>query len=350
MMYGQKTIAIPPGHTIREQLVTREMSQKEFAARMDMTEKHISQLINGKVALTQAVALRLESVIGIPAHFWCNLETLYREKEARIREEGLFIYDEEIAQKMPYAACAKLGWLPQTRKLNEKVYNLRAFFEVANLRALESLRIPGINYRKTNTSASSDYALAMWAQQARILARNAHTEPIDIKKLKRVIPRIRSLSTTEPSFFSQELEGLFSACGIALVLLPHLSGSFLHGATFIDGSHIVLGLTVRGKFADKFWFSLFHELGHIMKGHINSNLDIGDSSETEADEFAQNTLIPPKEYGEFLEKHNYSQSEIIFFSSSIGVAPGIVLGRLQRENHVPYNRLNALKMKYSLTE
>ena len=73
-------IATPPGATIKEQLKDRGMSQKEFAARMDMSEKHISKLINGEVQLTPEVAVRLEMVLGVPAKFWNNLEAIYREK------------------------------------------------------------------------------------------------------------------------------------------------------------------------------------------------------------------------------------------------------------------------------
>ena len=73
-------IATPPGATIKEQLIDRGMSQKEFAARMDMSEKHISKLINGDVQLTADVSVRLETVLGVPASFWNNLEAIYREK------------------------------------------------------------------------------------------------------------------------------------------------------------------------------------------------------------------------------------------------------------------------------
>jgi HTH-type transcriptional regulator/antitoxin HigA len=268
------------------------MSQKEFSGRMDMSEKHISRLINGKVELSHDVALRLESVFGIPAKFWNNLEAIYREQEARVREELDLEYDEEIASKMPYTKCAGLGWIPKAQSIKEKVYNLRSYFEVANLRALESLKVPGIAFRKASSSISSDYSLAMWAQKARIEARNIPTDPVDVKQLTQIVSKIRSLTTTEPTYFCEEIRALLAKCGVALVFLPQISGSFLHGATFYDGAHIVLGLTVRGKYADKFWFSLFHEIGHIVCGHISDNSDDYEENEKEADRFAQDTLIP----------------------------------------------------------
>ena len=88
MMKSRTYIAIPPGATIKEQLLDRGMSQKEFSARMDMSEKHISRLINGEVKLTTEMAVRLEYVLGIPAKFWINLETIYREKLVKAEAEN----------------------------------------------------------------------------------------------------------------------------------------------------------------------------------------------------------------------------------------------------------------------
>lgn len=102
MLHSKNAVAVPPGETIREQLENRGMIQKEFAHRMGMSEKHISELLNGKVELTYNVSLRLESVLGVPAKFWNNLEAIYREKLARVNAELEFEKDEEIAQKLIY--------------------------------------------------------------------------------------------------------------------------------------------------------------------------------------------------------------------------------------------------------
>lgn len=79
MVKSRTIIATPPGVTIKEQLSDRGMSQKEFSARMELTEKHISRLINGEVRLTTDVANRLEMVLGIPANIWNNLEAIYKK-------------------------------------------------------------------------------------------------------------------------------------------------------------------------------------------------------------------------------------------------------------------------------
>ena len=350
MLHSKSVIAVPPGATIREQLEIRGMSQREFAQRMGLTEKHISRLINGKVELTPDVALRLESVLGAPASFWNNLEAIYREQIARVNTENELEKDIAIAQKFPYSEMAKLGWVTATRKIEERVENLRSFFEVARLGILDDLRVPGIAYRKAGENSESDYALAAWAQKARLDARNIPTSPINIEKLCSVISDIRALTTETPDVFCPELRRILGECGIAIVFLPHIGGSFLHGATFTDGNHIVVGLTVRGRDADRFWFSLFHELCHIIAGHIlcNPNADPA-KQEAQADQFARDTLISEEDYNRFLKSNCKNKAAIVRFAKEIGIAPGIVVGRLQKENIIPYNWHNDLKVHYVIS-
>ena len=103
MVRSRSYIATPPGATIREQLDDRGMSQKEFAVRMDMSEKHISRLIHGEVQLTPEVAVRLEMVLEIPARFWNNLEAIYRENLIKAEAENAMDADEALAKQLPYS-------------------------------------------------------------------------------------------------------------------------------------------------------------------------------------------------------------------------------------------------------
>lgn len=341
-------IAIPPGATIREQLEQRGMPQKEFAQRMGYSEKHISNLINGKVELTTEVALRLETVLGLPMKFWQSLEAQFRESLARVNEELEMDKEKELAKKFPYSKMVNEGWVPKTRKAVEKVENLRRFFEVAKLGLIETLQIPGIAYRVNGESDSRDYALAVWAQKARLVARDVEVADINIEKLKKNIPQIRNLTTQSPEVFCKALKRLLGECGVVIVFLPHLGGSFLHGASFVDNKHIVLGLTVRGKSADIFWFSLFHELFHIIEGHIFEGNMTTTEQEKAADKYSAETLIPQIKLEKFLESFNNTKNEICEFANEIGIAPGIVLGRLQKENILGYQLYQDLKVKYKI--
>jgi len=348
MLHSKSTIAIPPGYTIREQLEFKGMMQKEFAQRMDLSEKHISQLINGKVELTQEVALKLEFVLGIPASFWNNLESIYREKLVRVKDERDLEDELSLLPNFPYTKMVNLGWIEKTKDKIERIIYLRRFFEVAKLDVLSKLGVPGIVYRKTNLNDSNDYDLAVWAQKARLESRTYQVASIDINRLEESIPRIRSMTVLQPEEFCPELIDLFKSCGVALVFLPHLDGTYLHGATFIDGNKVVMGLTVRGLYADKFWFSLFHELHHIISGHIYNADKLGQSDENEADRYARDTLISLDDYKKLLEIGVYDDFIVYNFASIINIAPGIVVGRLQKEKVIGYDRLNHLRDKYSI--
>ena len=149
-MRSRTIIAIPPGATIKEQLDDRGMTQKEFALRMDMSEKHISQLINGEVRLTPAVALRLESVLGVPASYWNNLETRYREKLLQVEEENAMDSDIALSKLFPYTEMVQYNWIEKATKSIDKVWNLRRYFEVARLGIIDNLMMPGIAYAGDN--------------------------------------------------------------------------------------------------------------------------------------------------------------------------------------------------------
>lgn len=343
MVRSRSYIATPPGATIKEQLNYRGMSQKEFAARMNMSEKHISKLINGDVQLTHETAIRLEMVLGVPAVFWNNLESIYREKLIKAEAENAMDADAEIAKRLPYNEMAKLGWISESRNIKEKIIYLRKYFEVVELTLLGNEQITRIACRRLAVTEKSDLALIAWAQEAKIKARNIKTSPINIKGLLTVIPEIRKMTVLNPDEFYPKLKKILADYGIALVFLPHLKGSFLQGASFIDGSKIVVGLTDRGKDADKFWFSLFHELAHIILGHIGQPFGTSDVDEDAANEWAGNTLIKPDDFEKLINSHDYSAGNVMRFANEQGIAPGIVVGRMQLKGLISYSMLNHLK-------
>jgi len=341
MLQSRNTIAVPPGSSVREILEERQMTQKEFAIRMGLSEKHVSHLLNGKTELTQDVALRLESVLGVPAEYWNRLEAIYRERIERAVRENELDSDLEIARRFPYARMANLGWIEPTKDLKSRVLRLRSFCEVARLDLLDSLRIPGIAYRLAGTGDKHAYTVAAWSQKARIEARKTACAPIDLPALRRSIPELRLLAKHDLEEVYDRLISLLSDCGVAFVLLPHIDGSFLHGASFRDGGKVVLGMTVRDRDADKFWFSLMHELCHIICGHIDGGIE-EEQAEQEADRFACDTLIPPEQYEKLLQR-TIDTATIRSFARKIRTDPGIVVGRLQKEGVLPFNRCNELK-------
>lgn len=346
-------IAIPPGETIKEQLEMREMHQNEFSKRMGMSTKHISQLVNGKVPLTHQTALKLESVIGIPARFWNNLEAIYQEDLARIEQEVELEEELNIVSLLPFNEMVKKGWVNSTKVAHEKVDELRRYFEVASLKSLVNINKLEAVFRKVDNGKASDYALSAWLQKGYIEARSIETETFNKSKLKSMLPELKSLTNEAPEIFQDRLAAILSECGVSLVFLPHLKGTYAHGATMWPTKHkaIVL-ISIRGKDADKFWFSLFHEIGHLILHKKDDafihydDVNLQDELEVEADQFASDLLISPKDYQSFVSEGIFTTLSVQQFARRISIPSGIIVGRLQHDGYLPYSHLNKLKTKY----
>lgn len=350
MEKSKSFIAIPPGETIKEQLDIREMSQKEFASRMEMSEKQISKLINAKSRLTPDVANKLEMVLGMPAIFWSRLESIYRDTLVKVKEENNMEDDINNMKKFPYKEMANKGWLDDEKRAEDRVIALRKFFETVSLDSVfkEDL-IPKIAYRRQSITEKSYYSNIAWIQKAKIDSRNIDVSKLNTNKLRDSLDKIRSMTVEKPSVFYPKIVSELASCGIAFVLIPHLKGSFLNGATFLNSGNnkVVIALTNRGKSSDIFWFSLFHEIGHILLGHLEKE-EILDEDELLADKFSSSILISDDDFHDFIKLGDFSKESIVKFSDGIGLAPGIVVGRLQKENLIGYNVHMDLKEKYEL--
>lgn len=200
---------------------------------------------------------------------------------------------------------------------------------------------------RTNAIENVDFALLAWAQEAKLEARRINTKPIDLRAVTDFLPDIRRMTQENPAEFCPKLQEEFAEFAVALVFLPHVGGNFLHGATFYDGDKIVLGITVAGKEADEFWFSLFHELAHILCGHINQPGGTTDEDEREADLFAADTLIPHIEYERFRASHEFSEEALRRFAAYVGIDPGIVAGRLRKEGCIQPGVYKSMSRRYA---
>ena len=293
MKKNQKYIANPPGATIKEQIEMLGMNQKELAARMGMSEKHISKLINGDVQLTVDVAVRLEMILGLPAQFWCNLESIYREKLLKIQEEVSMDAEIEIARKVPYAEMVSNGWIAESVKWTERVIHLRRYFEIAQLNFLRSPLIPEIACRKKEPDAFNNYTLLVWAQKAKIEAREIVTQPINLETLRSLLPQLKEMASKQGEQTKESLIKLLARSGIALILLPPMNEPLLYGATFYDGKKIVMGVAAGDRLDSDFWFNLYHEIAHVLYDDIGKRFESSEDYEERANQFARDMLQEP---------------------------------------------------------
>lgn len=156
--------------------------------------------------------------------------------------------------------------------------------------------------------------------------------------------------TTYKKFdFFDHIQTLLARCGIALVLVPHIPGSFLQGLSFIDESSkkIVVGITLRQRRADVFWFTLYHELVHVMEGHLDRVDGLYSDDESIADTMAGNWLIDSEAYHTFTNQSQLSIQEIQEFADTQAVGVSLVIGRLQKDKIIGYNQFTTYIATYN---
>jgi HTH-type transcriptional regulator / antitoxin HigA len=345
-------LAIPPGEYLSEVLEELGLNQAELAQRMDRPVQAISEIVSGSKSIVPETALQLERVTGVPAHVWTGLEADYRLILAKQQDEVQIEEQTGLVKEFPYAELAKLGLVEATRNAVSRVRELCRFFGVVSLRQIAEVDDYAPAFRAGAGTASGN-ALAAWLRMATLHAVGTEVASLDRKRLLEVVPLLRELTRSEPENFLPALTGLLAKQGIVLVVQPHLPKTFVHGATFwLAPDKAVIVMTIRGSWADVFWFSFFHELGHVLKhGKREVFLEDGDTSkgraelEVEADAFACDTLIPPANYIEFVRRGDLSGESIRRFAEEIGIAPGIVTGRLQHDKKVPVT-FHANRVRY----
>ncbi len=165
-----------------------------------------------------------------------------------------------------------------------------------------------------------------------------------------ILDAIRDLTREAPDVFVPRLEELCSSAGVAVVFLPELPKTGVYGATRWLNDKAVIQLSLRYKSNDHLWFTFFHEAGHILKhGRKDVYIEgkgLDGEKEEEANAFARDKLIPPAQLRRLLEGGRPTLAAIERFAEGIGIAPGIVVGRLQHENVLPMNTGNKLKISY----
>ena len=342
----------PPGDTLKETLDILGMTQRELAKRTGLTPKTINEIIKGKNPITPETALQFEQVLGTPASFWNNRECKYKEARARLKEQEELESKIEWLKKMPVKEMITLGWINDYRK--EKIRQLREllkFFGVASPEAFETIWDElEVNFRISKAFIINKGALAAWLRQGLIKAMNIQCKPYDSAKLREFLKKIRALTVKRPDIFAPESQKICADCGIALLFIPELPKTGISGASrWLTPNKTLIQLSLRYKTNDQLWFSFFHEAAHILKQKksivfLDEKLNVDNKEESEANKFASDVLIPPKDYKRFLKKMKYTKESILQFAEEIGIHPGIIVGRLQHDMVIDHSHYNDLKM------
>ncbi|MDR1320416.1 MAG: HigA family addiction module antidote protein [Gracilibacteraceae bacterium] len=340
-MSYQPRKAIHPGRAIERLLGDMGMSQKWLSERTGLTEKHISKMINGEAAITEDTAVRLENVLGGSAKFWANLDSNYRTTKAKIEQERRAAAEIEMLGDIPYTDLVNLVWVEKTNNKVERVLNLWKFFGVNSLSQIPLTQ--KVAFRQTVDRNLNAYALAAWLRKGEMEANGLQLPEYSEDRLLSSIRTIRRLTYDAPEDFYDRLKKILQEAGVGLVAVKNPKNTSVHGATRWYGRNPLVQLSIHGKNADKMWFSLFHEIGHIVKHgkreqFISFDKMESDEREDEANEFASEALLPKTEFDEFVSKCDFSITAVNKFASRAEISPDIIMGRLEHDGLVPYTQ------------
>lgn len=343
--------AIAPGEVLEEHIDSIGMTQAELAERTGLTPKTINEIVNGKAPVSPETALKLERVLGRPAHFWNNLEQLYQEDLVRLADARRLQTRLAWLKSIPVRRMIKFGWIREYKDKTQQLEEVLRFFGIAMPEQWESV-FSGyqVAYRRSERFEKSDVAISAWLRKGDLEAQAIPCAAFDKVRFKNALDEVRALTTEEPRIFQPRLVDLCASAGVAVVFVPELPGTRVYGATRWMGGVAVIQLSLRYKSNDHLWFTLFHEAGHILlHGRKDVFIEGGDTDavkEAEANRFAEDMLLPRADYTEFITTRHFTAEEITAFAAAVDIAPGIVVGRLQHDELLPRNQGNRMKVFY----
>lgn len=337
-----------PGETLEEKLEEMNMGPKEFAVRTAKPEKTIIAIINGDSSITPDMAVLFEGVTKISAHFWLDSQRAYDEYVARSKRDEMLVQSEEWARQFPLPRMMKEGWLStSSSNIKKRTAALLSFFSISTPEAWESYyfkQVLKVEFRISLKNTKAPYAISAWLRKGELQAAEIEAPVYSEKTFKEVLPKIKLLMAMQPSDFFSQLQMLCLKAGVKVVFTPSLPKAPINGSTRWLNDTPLIQLTDRYKRNDVFWFTFFHEAGHILlhgkKDIFLENIDYPDKlikKEVEADNFAIKWTFSEEEEKEVLKAGPLNMDMIGSFAKKINTHPAIIIGRLQHKKLLPYS-------------
>ena len=348
--YNDK-IAFHPGYYLKEIIDESGLTQEDFAKRLGTTPKNLSILVRGDQSLSIDIATKLSRMLGTTIAYWLNLQQAYDEKAAEFLSEEELKKEREVFKLIDYKYFRDNFGMPDlSRKVDEQIKYVREFLSVSSLTVLEgrNLAVSFRSYTEELSRSNIVNANAM-VQIAINRALKVDTPKYNKKKFEKAVDFALTQTKNHDGFLT-EVKKAFEKAGVVLVVLPNLKSSGINGATKKVDGKVMIMVNDRRHYADTFWFTLFHEIGHVLNGDLG--ITFKNEAEDDANLYAQRSLIPEDAYVEFKNRNkSFTEEDIRSFADAIDQDPGIVYGRLQIDGKIPYTETylsSMLRHKYKV--
>jgi HTH-type transcriptional regulator / antitoxin HigA len=347
---------VPPGKLLEEYLQTLDISAREFARRCGRSAKLVIEIIAGKAPIEPETALQFERVLGMTADIWLSMEAAYRLRLAEVDESVRFSAETGWARRFPLKELRKLGILRSSENASDEVKQLLAFFGAGSVDACRDrfAELATVSYRHSPSFESAEEPLLVWLRLGELKADDIVCDEFDRSKFLEALREIRTLTTKTIDEFLPAVEHLCSHSGVAFALIKPLPGTALSGISrWLSPRKALIQQSMRHMANDHFWFTFFHESAHLLlhsrkavfldgKGYGSAD----PKEEEEANKWAANFLIPESAMQRFIASFENTVDEILDFAGNQRIAPGIVVGQLQKREILGYSQMNNLKDRY----
>ena len=353
--------ASAPGDTIADILEERNIPIDDFAASLECTVDAADALLRGRKEVTISLARKLNQVLGPSTEFWMSRDFHYRRDMERLHGEG-----QDWLRDLPVVDMINFGWLNPIPHPSEELKACLRYFNVSTIsewhtkyRSLQEMA----TFRTSRSFDSRPASVAAWLRQGEIQAEAIPCDTWDPESFHSSLTDLRGLTRQkDPNRFIPELQGVCSQSGVAVVIIRPPNGCRASGATrFISPNKAILQLSSRHLTDDQFWFTFFHEAGHLlMHGQrtlfsddlletpawiIEGLEETKSSREREANDFAGRILVPTNHMQQ-LRTTRTDPKSVIRFALRLGISPGVVVGQLQYSGRIGFNQMNRLKRRY----
>lgn len=345
-----------PGVTIAQRLQSTNTNVEDFAWEMNFSESEAEDLIEGRMPITDPIAERLQVSLGVSAAFWRLRDAQYRNDVQRLAQEIPQESGKKWLRELPVRDMIAFGWISDQPDLNGKVAECLRYFDIPTLEMWDDRMAALLATAKLRTSQSlksNPASLAAWLRKGEIEASQIECCKWETDGFREALTGIRQLTwQKDPKTFLPQLKIACAQAGVALVIAKAPDGCRASGATkFISDRKAMLMLSFRYLSDDHFWFSFFHEAGHLILHGKDQTFFEGEphelsDCEQEADQFSERTIIPDIHQDEF-KKLAINKNSVLRFATKVGISPGIIVGQLQHSGRLQHNYLNYLKRRYS---
>ncbi|MBA4789211.1 MAG: ImmA/IrrE family metallo-endopeptidase [Rhizobiales bacterium] len=348
-----------PGDSVRAVMHRRGVTAQELSVDFDGGMNTVRAICDGSLAIDATIARSLSKRLGGGEAFWLKRQANF--EDAVDRAVTMLTESERDAwlMRVPSPSGKKLPANASAEKLLEELRSRLVYFNVPKFESWErqyGSLIGATRFRTSQTLESSEESVLRWLRRGEMEAELTETGEWNPGNLQDRLDSVRKLSrVSKPVRFLPSLRTLLAEVGVALVVVRAPKGCRASGASRMvsPGKSMIL-MSFRHRADDHFWFTLFHEIGHLLLHKAATFVDQDDTSgdeqsEREANEFASSCLIPLNRVGEF-DELNPTRDAILRFSRSVGVSPGITVGQLQHRQVIGHNQMNGLKRRWTWEE